>query len=310
VQASLADCYKAIQLNPADTAAYLCRAQFYLSTGAPYPALEDINRAMLVGQNPKEAVAMLTEARKMVDAREQAPPQQQPAPVAQAPAAQAQVEKAQATPPRPPPVPSPAPAPVAAPVVAPAASAVPAPAAAPVVAPIAPPQLAQSLPSRLPGPSATITSVRPPQLAGTARNVSVAPQVLTPVVNSVVNKEVRGSRDATRLYRQGRDLTEQENFEQAVQTFTQAIQMDPTFALALNARGYARLRLHRYQDAIEDCSQAIRLNPGYGNAYLNRSVAKRALGDITGAREDQRHAAELDRTTQAQASLGKPLARQ
>ena len=79
-----------------------------------------------------------------------------------------------------------------------------------------------------------------------------------------------------------------------MQAFTQAIQMDPTLALALNARGYARLRLRRYQDAVDDCSQAIRLNPAYANAYLNRSVAKRALGDIAGAREDQRHAAELD----------------
>jgi tetratricopeptide (TPR) repeat protein len=111
------------------------------------------------------------------------------------------------------------------------------------------------------------------------------------------------------LYRQGRYLAEQENFEEAVQAFTQAIQMDPTLALALNARGYAHLRLRRYQDAIDDCSQAIRLNPAYANAYLNRSVAKRALGDIAGAREDQRHAVELDGLAQAQATLSKPTSR-
>jgi tetratricopeptide (TPR) repeat protein len=129
--------------------------------------------------------------------------------------------------------------------------------------------------------------------------------VLTPVVN----KEEHGLHDANRLYRQGRYLSEQENFEEAVQAFTQAIQIDPALALALNARGYARLRLRLYQDAVDDCSQAIRLNPAYANAYLNRSVAKRALGDIPGAREDQRHAAELDGSAQAQASLSKPVAR-
>jgi tetratricopeptide (TPR) repeat protein len=135
------------------------------------------------------------------------------------------------------------------------------------------------------------------------RGVSIAPQVLTPVVN----KEASGSRDANRWYRQGRDLAEQEKFEEAEQAFTQAIQMDPTLALALNARGYARLRLRRYQDAVEDCSQAIRLNPVYANAYLNRSVAKRALGDVAGAREDQRHAVDLGGI--AQVTLTKPPSR-
>jgi tetratricopeptide (TPR) repeat protein len=129
------------------------------------------------------------------------------------------------------------------------------------------------------------------------------------VLAAVVNREARTPHDANRLYRQGRYLSEQENFAEAVQAYTQAIQLDPTLALALNARGYARLRLRHYQEAVDDCSQAIRLNPAYANAYLNRSVAKRALGDIAGAREDQRRAAELDGTAQAQASLSKPASR-
>jgi tetratricopeptide (TPR) repeat protein len=66
-------------------------------------------------------------------------------------------------------------------------------------------------------------------------------------------------------------LSEQENFEEAVQAFDQALQIDPTHALALNARGYAQLRLRNYQGAIDDCTRAIRLNPSYANAYVNRS---------------------------------------
>jgi tetratricopeptide (TPR) repeat protein len=110
--------------------------------------------------------------------------------------------------------------------------------------------------------------------------------------------------DANRFYKQGRYLSEQENFQQAVQAFDQALQMDPANSLALNGRGYAQLRLRNYQGAISDCTQAIRLNPSYANAYLNRSVAKRAVGDVAGARDDQHRAAELGNV--AQATLAKP----
>jgi tetratricopeptide (TPR) repeat protein len=115
------------------------------------------------------------------------------------------------------------------------------------------------------------------------------------------NSGPRGAPDANRLYRQGRYLIEQENFEQAVETFDQVLRIDPKLALALNGRGYALLRLHNYQRAVEDCSQAIRLNPNYSNAYRNRSVARRALGDVAGAREDLHRASELESVAQATA---------
>jgi tetratricopeptide (TPR) repeat protein len=113
-----------------------------------------------------------------------------------------------------------------------------------------------------------------------------------------LSNAVPHARDANRFYRQGRYLSEQENFEQAVQAFNQAIEIDPTHALALNARGYAQLRLHNFQGAIDDCSRAIRLNASYANAYLNRSVARKAMGDVGGARDDQHRAAELGSVAQ------------
>jgi tetratricopeptide (TPR) repeat protein len=142
-------------------------------------------------------------------------------------------------------------------------------------------------------PHTATPPVAPPQL-------TPRPRATPPAVASVKPPQVlpRPSRDANRFYRQGRDLSEQENFEAAVQAFDQALEIDPTHALALNARGYAQLRLRNYQGAIDDCTQAIRLNPSYANAYVNRSVARRASGDVPGAREDLRRAIELGSVAQ------------
>jgi len=51
--------------------------------------------------------------------------------------------------------------------------------------------------------------------------------------------------------------------------------------------------MDKFQKAVDDYSRAIRLNPKDANAFYNRGVAKTMLGDIVGAHEDWRKAAEL-----------------
>ena len=231
---SLADCYKAIQLNPADSAAYVCRAQFYLATGAAQPALEDINRAMLIGQNPAEAATLLSEAQqdgghqgnKLQRLRSKPPPQPAPARPAPAQPAPAQPAPTQSTPPQPTSVQPPV-----------------------VVAET----LFRPPPLRPSGSRGSAAVGSESAADGSQRETAAvdsggtkcigAPQVLTPVVNAVpsavTNKDARGSRDANRFYRQGRYLSEQENFEEAVQAFDAG---DPDRSDPRAGAEWARLR--------------------------------------------------------------------
>ena len=69
--------------------------------------------------------------------------------------------------------------------------------------------------------------------------------------------------------------------------------MDPSMALAYNARGYAHYRMKQYPEAVADYDKAILLNPSYTNAYLNRSWARRTSGDTPGADADAAKAKDL-----------------
>jgi tetratricopeptide (TPR) repeat protein len=100
---------------------------------------------------------------------------------------------------------------------------------------------------------------------------------------------------ADTFHARGRKLLADGKFAEAIEQLTLALQLQPSLALAYNARGFAHYRLKQYPQAIADYDEAIRLNPSYANAYLNRSVARRAAGDKAGADADQAKSRELSR---------------
>lgn len=85
---------------------------------------------------------------------------------------------------------------------------------------------------------------------------------------------------ATRAYR----LTDQ--FDRAIADLDQAIQLNPSFADALNNRAAVYADVGDFDRAIEDCDRAIRVDPRHarafntrGNAYLGKADYARAIKD-------------------------------
>lgn len=79
----------------------------------------------------------------------------------------------------------------------------------------------------------------------------------------------------------------------AIEDYNRAIRLYPNNADAYYSRGVSRYNLKDRQGAIRDYSQAIRLNPNYANAYYNSGIAWHALGDRQGAIKAFRQASDL-----------------
>src|SRR5258708_6415309 len=60
------------------------------------------------------------------------------------------------------------------------------------------------------------------------------------------------------------------NYDRATADYTEAIRIDPKYAVAYNGRGNGHQGKGDYDRAIADYSEAIRLDPRYAVAYNNR----------------------------------------
>jgi hypothetical protein len=133
------------------------------------------------------------------------------------------------------------------------------------------------------------------QIRGALIAEAAAPAVAAPVKPPALAAKtfVSGSATARRHNVAGRELTKAGRYAEAIAELTEALRIAPDFALAWNARGFARLMLQDSAGARDDLDRAILLNPVYGNAYKIRAAARRAVGDISGAVSDLKRSRDL-----------------
>jgi TPR repeat/Tetratricopeptide repeat len=84
------------------------------------------------------------------------------------------------------------------------------------------------------------------------------------------------------------------DFDKAIADYSEAIRLNPTYAIAYNNRGHAWYAKNDFGKAIADYSEAIRLNPTYALAYWNRGIAWQGKNDFDKAIADYSEAIRLN----------------
>lgn len=111
---------------------------------------------------------------------------------------------------------------------------------------------------------------------------------------SIVNaKDVNPELIARAFFSIGFLHAEQQENDQAISAYTQAIELYPKFSEAFNSRGKLKTILENPEDAILDFDEAIRLKPDFAEAWYNRANAKRTLKEHKDAIADYDEAIRL-----------------
>ena len=77
-----------------------------------------------------------------------------------------------------------------------------------------------------------------------------------------------------------------QSFQDAKALFTQAIELQPDYAMALNSRGAVKHAIGMTRGGLEDYDLAIRSNPEFALAYMNRGNFYRLIGEFDKAAFD------------------------
>ena len=101
-------------------------------------------------------------------------------------------------------------------------------------------------------------------------------------------------RDVAKAYAEGKSPVDKGDFALAISSFSEAVRLDPKFALAYHGRGVAYWWKGEYDKAIADYSEAIRLNPKDAEAYYGRGVANGSKRDNEKQIADYNEAIQLN----------------
>ncbi|MGC8669243.1 MAG: tetratricopeptide repeat protein [Chthonomonadales bacterium] len=95
-------------------------------------------------------------------------------------------------------------------------------------------------------------------------------------------------------FRLADDLYRRGMFDEAVDEYRRALELNPQYADIRNHLGLALAALQRYDEALDEFDRALAINPSFVDAWLNRGNALKELGRIAEAQDAYRRVLQLE----------------
>ena len=83
--------------------------------------------------------------------------------------------------------------------------------------------------------------------------------------------------NATELYKQANTLYELQRYQDALSTYTKAVNIRPDYAQGWNGQGKTLYELKKFQEALAAYDKAIQIEPDYLEAWSGRGFALNKL---------------------------------
>jgi Flp pilus assembly protein TadD len=93
---------------------------------------------------------------------------------------------------------------------------------------------------------------------------------------------------------QGNEFREQYRFDDAIQAYDKALEINESYIAALAGKGEALWNTGRYNESLQSFDEALNLSPYYVRAWVGKGVALHGLGDFNGSRRSYDMALDID----------------
>jgi tetratricopeptide (TPR) repeat protein len=103
-----------------------------------------------------------------------------------------------------------------------------------------------------------------------------------------------GSKEANNQLGRGAQALGRRDFDHAIEHFSNAVEIDPTFAEGYNQRAIVHYLQERYHDSIKDCKACIQLMPCHFGAWSGQGHCHAHLGQIRHAIASYEHALQIN----------------
>ena len=92
----------------------------------------------------------------------------------------------------------------------------------------------------------------------------------------------------------GNEFMNAKDFQEAVDSYSKSIELNPQEAATYSNRALAYIRLKEFARAIEDANESLKINPNYLKAYHRRAKAYFSMNKFEIAIKDFQHILEVE----------------